>query len=90
MTGFKKTVNEAIKEMEDGGMIVLLKRGDKIPEGSYQRFKYLLEQLKSTKELSEHETDKLIEELFLKEEEFLYDLFDTGGFKKLFELYEQV
>ena len=85
---YKKLMNKAIKEMESG-WVVLLKRGDKVPEGSYEKYKNLLAAIKAISEEPEEATMiEKMNELFETQEEFIYDLFETNGFKKLLELYE--
>ena len=85
---YKKLMKKAIKEMENG-RVALLKRGDKVPEGSYEKYKNLLAAIKAiSEETDEAVMIKKMNILFTEQEEFVYDLFETNGFKKLFELYE--
>lgn len=90
---FLSLMNKALKEMH-ANQVVLFKRGDLFREDDRHVYKHMYEEIETVKDFIKdgESIDKgyrhLQMNVFMKNETFLMNLFETREFPDLFELFE--
>ena len=87
----KQLIKDCLVEMKRNQTILLL-RGDLIPEETIPLYKEMYNRISSLKDKDWKDKEEFVrckeEYIFKPDESFVFCLFDTHQFAKLFELYE--